>query len=272
MKKQFIVLVVTAVLLVLGWTIIEYLLQSQIQFQLRQLSTYPVMVYTWDVDLVNQLKADLLKQTYIKSTEFMTSEQAATDLIKKYNLAGAEEILETKTLPNVLIIYLKGDMAARKNKLLLKSVLESPTYQNRIMTELQTDIWTKTWQRIDQFRQGRWIVLGFLALVISLVFFFKRLHYEHRLARIRHLVHLSPVDEIMSHDRYWINSALLVLMPVALGAILYEIFYYTDWLLYSIDWYFFVIQAGVLSAATLAAYPFEQKYRDEEPGHKDAAE
>ncbi|MBM4399129.1 MAG: hypothetical protein FJ041_02210, partial [Candidatus Cloacimonetes bacterium] len=43
-----------------------------------------------------------------------------------------------------------------------------------------------------------------------------------------------------------------------------EMLYYNDWLLYSIDWYFFVIELGVVMAATLIAYPFVIRYKHEE--------
>jgi hypothetical protein len=265
MKRQFIILTCTAILLIMGWTAVEYMLQSQIQYQLNQLSTYPVMIYTWDADLMTQIKASLSQYDFIKNTEYKDSETASSELIKKYGLQGAEEILEQKSLPNVLIIYLKGDMKSRANKLILKDLLENGSFKNQIMTEMQNDVWTKTWQRIDQFQQIRWIFLSFIALVIFLVFFFKRLHYEHRLARIMQLTHLNAVDEIRSHDRFWMNSLLLVPLPVLIGFFAYQILYYIDWLLFSIPWYFFLIQLAIVALATLAAYPFVIKYRHEEP-------
>jgi hypothetical protein len=269
MRKQFILLIVTGILLIMGWTIVEYFLQSQIQYQYQQISTYPLMVYSWDGDLMTKLKSDLKQYDFIDSLDYKTSEQAAAETIRKYNLGGAEEILQQKTLPNVMIIYIKGSSSARLHKLTLKDHLEKSPEINRMMIEYQNDIWNSTFQRIDQFRQIRWMILGFIGLVIYLVFLLKRLHYEHHLARIKHFMQKNPDEQIHVHDHFWINSALLNLVPIAFSFILYEVFYYSDWLLYSLDWYFFAIQLGVVSAATLTAYPFVLKYEHEVPSQKE---
>ncbi len=269
MKKQFIILIVTGVLLIMGWTIVEYLLQSQIQYQYQQISTYPLMVYSWDEELMVTLQTDLRQYDFIDSLEFKTSDEAATEIIRKYNLDGADEILQQKTLPNLLIVYIKGNAAARMHKLTLKDYLENSPQKGRMMIEYQNDVWDSTFRRIDQFNQIRWIVLCFIALVIFLVFLLKRMHYEHHLARIKHFMLKNPNEQIHVHEHFWINSLILCVAPVALSLVLYEIFYYSDWLLYSIAWYFFFIQLAVVSAATLAAYPFMLKYEHEIPSAKD---
>lgn len=269
MRNQFIILIVTGILLILGWTIVEYFIQSQIQYQYQQVSTYPLMVYSWDEDLMSTLKGDLKKYDFIDSLVFKTSDQAADEIIQKYGLAGADEILQQKTLPNLLIIYIKGSAKARLHKLTIKDYLEKSPSKDRMMIEYQNDIWDHTFQRIDQFNQIRWIVLGFISLVIFLLFLLKRLHYEHHLARIKHYLQKNPDKQIHIHDRFWLNSILLNVLPIAFSVILYDIFYYSDWLIYSIEWYFFLIQFGVVSLATLAAYPIVMKYQHEIPSQKE---
>ena len=269
MRKQFIILVVTAVLLVLGWTIVEYLMQSQLQYQYKQLSGYPVIIYSWEDSLLTTLQTKLMTFDYVKVVEYKTSEQATAELIQKYRLQGAEDILQEKTLPNVLIIYLKGSASARSDRFKLQDFLGKVTQQNRMMIEYQNNVWDNTMERIDQLIQIRWIMLGFLSLVISLVFFFKRIHYEHRMAHLRSLIKGKQMFVHPLADHFWLNSALLVLLPVFLSFVLYEIFYNSDLLLYSLDWYFFLIQLTVLTAATLIAYPFEVKYKLEQTPDKD---
>jgi hypothetical protein len=269
MRKQFIILLVTGVLLIMGWTIVEYLLQSQIQYQYQQISSYPLIVYSWDGDLMTTLQKDLKQYGFIDSLVYKTSDQAAAETIQKYNLTGAEEILEQKTLPNVLVIYLHGSGLSRTQKLTVKDYLDKSPQKDRMMIEYQNDIWNSSFQHIDQFNQIRWIVLAFIALVIYLVFLLKRLHYEHHLARLKHYMQRNPEDQIEIHDHYWINSLILCVVPVAVSFILYEIFFYSDWLLYSLDWFFFLIQLAVVSAATLTAYPFVLKYQHEIPLQKE---
>jgi cell division protein FtsX len=269
MRKQFIILVVTGVLLILGWTIVEYMLQSQIQYHYQQLSTYPVMVYSWDEKLMTDLQTEMKQYTFVKEVVYKTSEQSAGEMIQKYGLSGVEEILQQKSLPNILIVYIKGNAQARMNKLILKDKLEKSPDKDRMMTEFQNDIWDNTYARIEQFNQIRWIVMGFIGLVIMLVFLLKRMHYEHHLARIKHLIQTKQASDTRVHDHFWINSILLTLVPVGFSFILYEVLFYNDWLLYSIDWYFFLIELGVVTVATLIAYPFVLKYKHEEPMPKE---
>jgi hypothetical protein len=269
MKKQFMLLIVTAVLLIMGWTVIEYLLQSQIQYQYQQVSTYPVMIYSWDLKVMDSLKEGLAGYEFIRETLYKTGEQSATELIEKYGLKGAEEILREKALPDLLIIYLKGEHKARTNKLVLRDYLENLADKERIMVEYQDDIWNLTFTRIDQLRQVRWIVIAFLSLVIFIIFLLKRLHYEHHLARIRHLIQTRRKEDEEFNDHFWSNSMLLGFLPVGISFFLYKIFYYSDWLLYSIRSYFFLIQLGVILLATLVAYPFVIKYKHEEPPKKE---
>jgi len=264
MKHQLTVLIVTAILLVLGWTVIEYLLQSQIQYQYSQLSSYPILVYTWNDSLMEQVKLDLQQFDFVANQEIKSSEKAAQELIQKYNLQGVEDILEEKTLPNVLIVTMSGNSRSREQKLQLKDKLSAPPYKDKIMVEYQNDIWNKTFERIDQLNGIHWIVLSFLALVIYLVYVFKRLHYEHRHIRLQHLLKIGDLEAVRTGETFWSYSALLVFAPVTLAWLIYEVLSYSDVLQYDIPWYFFLIQIAVLAVASLTAYPFVQHYRRED--------
>jgi hypothetical protein len=256
-------------LLILGWTVVEYMLQSQIQYQYQQLSTYPVMVYSWDREVMDSLKADIPKLDYIREIVYKTGEESALEMIKKYGLSGTEDILEDSALPDMMIIYLKGNAAARANKLILKERLEKSPERSKMMVEYQNDIWDISFKRIDQWNQIRWILIGFIGIVIFLVFLLKRLHYEHHLARIRHLVQTRQAEAGLIRDHFWGNTFLLCFLPVGISYLLYQVFYYSDWLLYGMKSYFFLIELGVILAASLVAYPFEVKYRHEEPPLKE---
>lgn len=271
MKKQFTLLVLTGILLILGWTIVEYLVQSQIQYQYQQLSTYPVLVYSWDVKLMQELQEELKQNDFIREMVYKTSEQSAIEMIQKYGLSGAEEILQERALPDMLLIYLKGDAHSRAHKLVLKDYLDSHPDKDRLMTEYQNDIWDLTFKRIDQLNQIRWILIAFIGLVIFLVFLLKRLHYEHHLARFRHYLKSKPEAEISPADHFWGNTFLLCLLPVGISFVLYRIMYYSDWLLYRIDWYFFFIELAVVLFASLVAYPFVVRYKHEIPVPKEEA-
>lgn len=269
MRKQFIMLIVTAILLIMGWTIVEYLIQTQIQYQYKQISTYPVMVYSWDETVMDTLKVRLKQHDFIRNTVYKSSEQSASDMVEKYGLDDAEEILQDKALPDMLIIYLKGNAASRDNKLILKDMLDKYPDKERIMVEYQNDVWNYAFQRVDALNQVRWILIVFIALVIFLVFLLKRLHYEHHLARIRHLIQTRQKEGIKIHDHYWSNTLLLSLLPVLISFFLYQILYTSDWLIYSIGIGFFLIALVVTLAAALVAYPFVLKYKHEEPVKKE---
>jgi hypothetical protein len=264
MKKQFMLLIVTGVLLVMGWTVVEYLLQSQIQYQYNQLANVPVMIYSWDLKVMDSLKADLSKYGFIRDTLYKPGDKSAEELIQKYNLKGAEDILREKALPDLMIIYLKGNSQARADKLILRDYLDNRADKNRMMVEYQDDMWNLTLTRLDQLSQVRWIVMAFLSLVIFIVFLLKRLHYEHHLARILHLTHAKGPVGTELHDHFWGNSLLLAFVPVGISFFLYKIFYISDWLLYCIQGYFFIIQLLVIGLATAVALPFVIKYKNEE--------
>lgn len=269
MKRHFSILVLTGILLILGWTIVEYLLQSQIQYQFQQVSSYPILVYSWDVKLLQNLQEEVEQKDFVRETVYKTSEQSAVEMIQKYGLSGAEEILQERALPDMLLIYLKGDAQSRSYKIILRDKLDNHSDKDRIMTEYQNDIWDNTFKRVDQLSQIRWILIAFIGLVIFLVFLLKRLHYEHHLARIRHLLKAKPVEDIKVRDHFWGNSFLLWILPVGISVILYQLLYYNDWLIYTIDWYFFLIELGVIILATLIAYPFVLKYKHEESQPKE---
>jgi hypothetical protein len=264
MKKQFMLLIVTGILLVMGWTVVEYLLQSQIQYQYNQLSNVPVMIYSWDLKVMGSLKADLAKYGFIRETIYKNGDQSAEELIQKYSLKGAEDILREKALPDLMIIYLKGVSKARADKLILKDYLDNRQDKNRMMVEYQDDMWNQTFTRIDQLSQVRWIVIAFLSLVIFIVFLLKRLHYEHHLARIVHLTHAKDAAGAELHEHFLGNSLLLAFVPVGISFFLYKIFYISDWLMYSIKGYFFLIQLLVIGLATAVALPFVIRYQNEE--------
>jgi hypothetical protein len=268
MKKQFILLIVTGILLIMGWTVIEYLLQSQVQYQYQQIANIPVMIYSWDMKVMKSLQEDIGKYDFIRETLYKPGDISAAELIRKYGLKGAEDILREKALPDLMIIYLKGNFKARADKLILKDYLENRPDKDRMLVEYQSDNWSQTFNRIDQLNQVRWIVMAFLSLVIYIVFLLKRLHYEHHLARIRHLIATKQTEQVELHDHFWGNSLLLGLVPVGISFFLYQIAYNSDWLLYSIRGYFFLIQLLVIALATVTAYPFVIKYRHEGPVQK----
>ncbi len=269
MRKQFIILILTAVLLILGWTIVEYLMQSQIQYQYQQLSSYPLMVYSWDKKLMTEIQEDFKQYKFIEKIVYKTSAESADEMIKKYGLSGAEDILQERTLPDMMIIYLKGSSKARLQKLILKDKLDKNPQIDRMMIEYQNDIWDLSFKRIDQLNQIRWILIGFIGIVIYLVFLLKRLHYEHHLARIKHLIKTKQTEGKVLHDHFWGNSLVLWLTSIGISFFAYQFFYYNDMLLYSIDAYFFLIELAVVLAATFTAYPFVVKYSHELPSIKE---
>lgn len=268
MRQQFLILILTAALLIMGWTIIEYLMQSQIQFHYKQLDSYPIMIYSWDDELVKALGDSIGKYDFVQEIVHKTSEESAEEMIKKYGLTGVEEILKDNTLPEMLIIYLKGSAEARKDKLVLKDMLDNHVEKERMMVEYQSDIWEITFTRIDQLVQIRWIVTAFLALVIFLIFLLKRLHYEHHLARILHLLNAGLDRDKQVSNSYWGNSFLLNVVPIVISYILYRIFYSSDWLIYSISFYFFILQLVVVYTASIVAFPFVVKYKHAEEASK----
>lgn len=263
MKKRFLVLLLIGTLIILGWTVIEYLLQSIIQYQYQQVAKYPVTVYSWDTTIMNQLRTDLSAYDFIAKVEYRTSEQSADELIKKYGLENSDNILQNEALPQLLHIYLKGNAKARANKLILKQKLDSLPQKDRILVEYQNDIWNTTFKRADQWNQIRWIITGFIGLTVFLVFLFKRLHYEHYLIRFKHLTAPAELEVVKSHESYWLNTVLLSFIPVLLGYVLYEIGYTSDWLIYKMEWYFFLLQLGVTLLAAVVAYPFVLHYQHE---------
>ena len=185
-------------------------------------------------------------------------------------LDQAEEVLQDDALPDMLIIYLKGNAKARANKLILKDWLDKHPDKESMMVEYQNDIWKYAFQRVDALNQIRWILIAFIGLVIYLVFLLKRLHYEHHLARIKHLMQTRQREEVPVHDHFWGNTLLLSFLPVLLSFFIYQICYSSDWLLYSIGIPFFLIELLVVLAASLTAYPFVLKYKHEErtPGEE----
>jgi len=264
MKKQFTLMMVTAILLIMGWTVVEYLLQSQIQYQYKQLSNVPVMIYSWDIKVMDSLKADLAKHEFIRETIYKTGDQSAEELIQKYGLKGAEDVLQEKALPDLMILYFKGVSKDRGNKLILKDYLDKRADKSRIMVEYQDDMWNLTFTRLDQLNQVRWIVILFLSIVIFIIFLLKRLHYEHHLARIMHLTQPAQQIGLDVHDHFWSNSLLLSFVPVGVSFFLYKVFYISDVLMYSIKGYFFLLQLLVIALATAVALPFIIRYRNEE--------
>jgi hypothetical protein len=263
MKQRFLVLLITGILLILGWTIIEYLLQGLIQYQYKQVVKYPVTVYSWDTELMKQLQSELLMHKFVEKVEYTSSEESRNVMIEKYKLDNPDDILQSDALPQLLRIYIKGSAKAREQKLIIKDKLDKLPDKNRLMVEYQDEIWNATFKRVDQWNQIRWILIGFLGLVIFLVFLLKRLHYEHYAARIRHQTETKLVNDLHAHDFYWANTALLSLLPVGISFFLYEIAYTSEWLTYVMDWYFFLIQLGVVLLAAVIAYPFVIRYKHE---------
>ncbi len=263
MRKQFIMLIATGILLILGWTIVEYKMQSLLQQDYDKVSAIPVIIYSWDKPVMDSLQVDLKQFDFIKEVKYSTGQQSTQELIKKYGFTGLEDILEDDNLPDILTIFVTGDAHTRASRLHLKTRLDQHPAKERLMVQYMDDICSDIFKRIDSNIQFRWILIGFIGLVIFLIFLLKRLHYEHHLARVRHLIRTKQKEGVRIHEHFWVNSLLLWFLPLGISFLLYNVLFYNDWLLYRIPVSFFLIQLGTVVLATLVAYPFVVNYKHE---------
>ena len=56
LKQRMILLLITTLLLLSGWGFLEYLIDYQVQNVYKSISSYPVILYSYDMDLLHRMQ------------------------------------------------------------------------------------------------------------------------------------------------------------------------------------------------------------------------
>lgn len=252
-----ILLLITILVLLSGWSFLEYLIDFQIQNVYKAISSYPVILYSYDMDLLHNIQQKLGSEKYIKQTQLQISDSIAVDLIKKYNLGEAMDIIESNTLPNVLLIYLQGNRFASLDKSLLKQQIDP--YKDSLMVDYQENIWNDSLGRSQSLRQIHLLGSILFGLLMFLVFLLMRLHYEKDMSNYWKIYARAGGDVRYQYSHFWQNTLLICLIPTFLNIVVYYILSSGHLINSVIPWNFFLVQFIILGLSSICANLMTQK-------------
>jgi hypothetical protein len=257
LKQKMILLLIAILVLLSGWGFLEYLIDFQVHNVYKAISSYPVILYSYDMDLLNKMQQKLGNEKYVKQTQLQVSDSIAVDLIKKYNLGEAMDIIESNTLPNVLLIYLHGNRFSNQDKSLLK--LQLDPYKDSLMVDYQENIWNESLTRSQSLRQIHLLGSILFGLLMFLVFLLMRLHYEKDMSNYWKIYARAGGDVRYQHSHFWQNTVLICLIPTLINTLVYYILSMGHLINLVIPWDFFLLQLIILSISSLVANLMTQK-------------
>jgi hypothetical protein len=257
LKQKMILLLIATLVLLSGWGFLEYLIDFQVMNVYKAISTYPVILYSYDMDLLTNIQHKLSSEKYVKLTQLQESDSIAVELIKKYNLGEAMDIIESKTLPNVLLIYLQGNRFASQDKSLLKQQIDP--YKDSLMVDYQESIWSESLSRSQSLRQIHLLGSILFGLLMFLVFLLMRLHYEKDMAKYWKIYARAGGDTRYQRSHFWQNTLMICLVPTILNTIVYYILSTSHLINAVIPWDFFLLQLIILGISSIVANLMTQK-------------
>jgi hypothetical protein len=252
LKQRLVILLITTLVLLAGWGFLEYLVDSQLMRVYQDISRYPVILYSYNMNTLQQIESTLNKETYVREVVIQPSDSIAVDLMQKYNLQGAQDILQTGTLPNVLLVYLQGSRFSAQQKNLLK--LRISPYRDSVMADYQDSIWQDSLTRAQSIQRIHLFGGILFGLLMFLVFLLMRLHYEKDMAKYWKIFARAGGDIRYLRTHFWQNSVVIAFIPTAVNVLLYYSLALTNQLAHVIPFTFFIMQLVILLVSAAAAF------------------
>ncbi len=257
LKSKMIILLLTTLVLLSGWGFLEYLIDFQVRNVYQAISSYPVILYSYDIGLLQKMQQQLGSQKYVKQTQLQVSDSIAVDLIKKYNLGEAIDIIENNTLPNVLLVYIQGNRFSNVDKNLLK--IQLTPYKDSLMVDYQESVWNESLSRSQSLRQIHLLGSILFGLLMFLVFLLMRLHYEKDMSDYWKIYAHAGGDIRYQHTHFWQNTLVICLIPTFINTIVYYILSTGHLINAVIPWDFFLLQLIIISLSSVIAKAMKPK-------------
>ncbi|HPT72492.1 MAG TPA: hypothetical protein PLE74_09460 [Candidatus Cloacimonadota bacterium] len=251
LRKRMILLLITTLVLLTGWGFLEYLVDSQINNVYREISNYPVILYSYDINVLHNIQQKLNSKQYIKDSQLQVSDSIAVDLIRKYNLGEAMDVIESNTLPNVLLVYLQGNRFSGLDRSLLKQQIDP--YKDSLMVDYQDNIWSETLTRSQSLRQIHLLGSILFGLLMFLVFLLQRLHYEKDMSNYWKIYARAGGDTRYQQTHFWQNTALICIVPTLVNAIVYYVISTGQLIGSVIPAKFFLVQLIIIGCSSVFA-------------------
>lgn len=258
MRSRFVLLVIITTILIIAWTGLEFILTNQLKQIYQTVSNYPVVCYSYNLPLLDNLQKQMKTKNYVDRLVLQNSDMITKELIQSYSLQEAADIIEGKTLPNVLLVYLKGSKFSWGEKTQLATILAP--FKAEMVIDYQDNIWKETFNRAKVVEQSHLVGTILVGLVLFLVFFFMRLHHEHVTSEYWQIFHRAGGDIAHRSSYNWLNSLLIVGIPMLCTVLLYFILTWQYLIAHVIDYRFFLLQFGILLLSNVVAVFWNRKH------------
>jgi len=244
MNKGIVFLFIITLLLILIWNCIPFGYEYLKAAYGKELEENPILLISESSISLDSLKAKIVNFTYVDYIEIERDSIISNKLIEIYNLDTARSILSKYNLPDVMKIYLKGaefDLN-RLSELDLLIRTDFPEliykYNNKLLVKFEV--------RKGLLLNVFYIANGLMVLTVLLILGFLRFHFEIQKNTYWKIFREAGGHSNYRNRQYWLNSLILITVPLGLAAGSYFILQYYNMITFVIDPFLFGIEFVIL--------------------------
>ncbi len=244
MKKGILLQIIIIFFLLIFWNALHLGFRLQkLNFE-QSLSAKPMILIANEQASLEHLRSEIDSLYFISETLLEPDSLIATKLFQNYNLMGIENLISSFNLPSVMKIFIHSDQFNSFEK----NMLETKVIDERDDIILQYD--HNFWQEIkNKIKVLTSIYYGLNLIFIFFAMFFLitlRVHNEEKKNEFWKIYYAAGGSHKKRVENFWINSLLILFVPIILFAIVYAAALNFQYLPLTIYWWKFGFEFGIL--------------------------
>ena len=251
MNKGIFFQIIIIFIVLLGWNLLHLGYEYQKEVFEDSISSSPMMLLSMQENTLDQLKAKIEENDYIKEIIIIQDSTIARTLIANYDLEDSHDLLNSYLLPTAMQINFVGD----------KFQIEQKIELERILMEFSPDViyyfdnvqWQENLSKIALLIKGYYAGFGLFIIFMFFISIFLRVHFEMKSNGFWKIYYSSGGHFGKRRKQFFVNSLSICFIPLMLNVAMYYGLIYFELLPIEIDYRFFGVELLTIIFSSLFA-------------------
>ncbi len=195
-------------------TLILYIVwrQTLINDAYQKIKAVPVLIYSYDLNQLNDLQIFLKKDPSVSLVKIETADSLKDLLINNYNISS-NELVQQSRIPNLLTVYFSCD----KKIEILNLISQIRQQYSNILIDYPKDVYQQLFTEVKQLKEMTLYGLILLSVLILFVFILLRLIFEISSKEYWRIYINAGGSPSKKHILFWLYSLTLWFFPLVIA-------------------------------------------------------
>lgn len=196
-------------------TLILYLIWQQdiINDAAGKIKKVPVLIYDYDLNLLEQLKGQLDKNPAVFQTILESADTLKTQLLNNYDISVNNDILRQSRIPHLLTVYFTTNTKTD----ILNTIQIIRQQNSQLLIDYPKDIYEELFSELKELKMLTLYGLTLLSILILIVFILLRILFEIASAEYWRIYINAGGSPSRKMALFWLHSLTLWIFPLVLA-------------------------------------------------------